>query len=87
MAVPPPLLILFYFFPWCELCKKTTADRRVDDVRLQVPEVLARGEGKNKQPQPAFVRARPGRREGHAVALDEGPGKGGGGAGEKGRSL
>lgn len=43
--------------------------QKVAGVRLQIVEVLALGKGKNKLPQPVFLRAGPGRREGHFVAL------------------
>lgn len=67
----------------------TTVGQRVADVKLQIPEVLALGEGKTTQPQPAFLRARPGRKDpgGKKGTLAGRPGAGGGGAGAKGRSL
>ena len=85
-----PAFLNFYFSHGASFVKtnKTkTAGRSSGVVRLQIPEVLAQGEGKNKQPQPAFLRARPGRREGHFVALAGRLGAGGGGAGANGRSL
>lgn len=82
----PWFLNFILFFLWCSLCKMTTAGRKAANIRLYITEVLALGEGKTKQPQPAFLRARPGRRE-HFVDLAGRPGAGGGGAGAKGRSL
>jgi hypothetical protein len=81
-----PFLNFISFFPWCKLCKKATVGLSVVDARLQIPKVLTRGEGKDRQsPSPRSLRARPRRGEGHFVALAGGSSTRG--AGAKGRSL
>lgn len=48
----------------------------IADARLQIPKILTLVEGKDKQsPSPRSLRARPGRREGHFVAMAGGPGR------------
>lgn len=81
-----PFLNFILFFPWCKLCKKETADLGVVDAGLEIPEDAGRGE-RQQSPSPRPLHARPGRREGHFVALAGGPRAGGAGAGAKGRSL
>lgn len=39
----PSFLHFILFFPWCKLCKMTIAGRRVANVSLHIPKVLALG--------------------------------------------
>lgn len=74
-------------FPWCKLCKMTVAGRRVADVRLHIPKVLAVCEGKTCSPKPRVptCKTREERRALYGAGRRSGAGRGGMGA--KGRSL